>query len=489
MESLKTSHKDRGTCELEALPSKSQITLHDPYSRLPSEIVAEIFVKCLPSSKFVAPHPNHAPMLLSQVSALWRVTCLSTPRLWSSLSIDIRRRSQNVGVGSTEHMMATWLSRAGNCSLSISMASDAYIDQGLWDVFFNFSSQWRHIRINSPAPAELPHQLSIPQLETFELMCLDHSMEYAHQLSRMLNWSSASSLRKFYWHNFGYTYRRLGLEWSRLIHLTLNVRMSVEDCLDILGKSETLTHVAFQSVIVQSLPSSRDQILLPRLRSLGLRASENIASLLDALVLPGILEFVFNAMGSQEEPWPQTSFLNLIDRSNCALKSLSFYYLPLTTEDLLDCLRRTQGSLKVLTLQTCGEALITDEVLDVLTVKDGLCLCPKLQVLALYHCISCTPGRVADMVRSRLDTTPMPSTDPRAIARMEVVEMYDSETELEPLKDFKKQGVILKVYSATGDSLAVSPEDHHRLQELEKDGLVLQIYDSSTGQFWDVKEE
>jgi hypothetical protein len=393
-----------------------------------------------------------------------------------------------MGVESVELMMGAWLSRAGTCPLSISIASDTTVERNLLDTFFSHSSHWRHIKIKSLTPAEFPHQLEVPLLETFELIVRDFCSEYAQQLSTMLHWSSASSLRTFCWVNSGHQYHRLGLDWSLLTHLTLNTSMTVEDCLDILEQSQALTHAAFQSVTAQSLPSSRDLIYLSQLRSLGIRTNQNIAPLLDAVVFPNILEFIFIGGGIQGELWPQTSFLNFMDRSSCAFKNLYLYYVPSTTEELLDCLRRTQSSLKALTVQASGEAIVTDEALDVLTAKDGICLCPKLQVLALYDCISCSPGRVADMVNSRLHTNRMPPTDAQVVARIELVEMYDHEPELESLKELKSQGLILKVYSTTGHFLGLSPEDELRLRNLDEDNFesMLQNNDSTTGLLWDL---
>jgi hypothetical protein len=476
---------DTSLYKQEVSKENSRMSLHDPCSKLPYEVAADIFVQCLPSSKFVPPSPHHAPMLLSQVSAPWRNICFSTPRLWSSLSIDLRR-TRETGMKSVElTMIGAWLSRAESCPLSISLATNTFVDQDLWNTFFSFSSQWRHIRINSLPPAKFPHELEVPLLESFELIFRDLGFTYAQQPSTMLHWSSASSLRRFGWVISGHEYQSLCLDWSRLTHLTLNTRMSVEDCLDIFERSRALTHAAFQCVTtLQSFPSCRDLIYLPQLQSFGVCADKSIASLLDALVLPNLREFVFGAIGNQGlELWPQSSFLSLIDRSSCALKNLYIYDDPSTTEELLDCLRRTQTSLTAFTLQSHGKILVTDEVLDLLTVTDGLCLCPKLRSLALYNCISCAPGRVASMVQSRMNRTPMLSTDPRAIARIEVVEMYDYETELEPLKDLMNQGLILKVYSATGHFLGVPPEDALRLQNLAEDEHILQIYNSTTGQF------
>lgn len=386
-------------------------------------------------------------------------------------------------------LMHTWLGRAGDYPLSISITSgDTSLSQDLWSTFFAFSSRWRHIKVNSLTPSEFPRKLEVPLLETFELFIRDYiPAEHCLQLPRMVRWSSASGLRQFSWvvqpGYGGYDYSRMDLDfdWSRLTHLKLHTDMSLEDCLGIFEKSQALTHAVFQYVTVPSLPSSRDLIHLPQLQSLCLRTSKHVAYFLDSLVLPNIREFIFMILEDvEEEPWSQTSFLRLIDRSQCTLKNLYFYYLSFTPEQLLDCLRCTKSSLTALTLQTRGQPLVTDEVLDVLTVKDGRCLCPKLQVLALYDCISCSAGRVADMVKSRLAVAPIPThdSDPQAIACMQVVEMYEYEKELEPLKALRRQGLILKVYSATGESLRLSPEDEQKLRYLQEEELISQMYDS-----------
>ena len=494
-ESLKASQTscnegDTSLHKQESCQENLQTCLNDPCTRLPFEVVAEIFVNCLPSSMFIAPSPYHAPILLSHVSASWRSISFSIPRLWSSLSIDLRRRVRNKSVESDELMVGTWLSRAGTCPLSISMASDIAITREFLDIFFSFCSQWRHVKINSLAPSEFPQKLQVPVLESFELIVRDFSSEYDQQLSTVLHWPTASGLRKFCWINSGHEYHRLGLNWSQLTHITLNANMSVEDCLDIFSRSQALTHAAFQSVTVQSFPCFRNQICLPRLLSLGFRTDKNIAPLLDALVLPNILEFLFIGSGIQGEIWQQASFLNLIDRSNCALKNLFLYYVPSTTEELLNCLRRTQSSLKALTVQAYGDPIVTDEFLDALTTKNASCLCPKLQILALYDCISCSPGRVADMVKSRLDASPMRAvdSDTQGIARLEAVEMYDHEAELPALTDLKSRGLILKVYSRTGRVIGLSIEEELRLQSLAEDDFesILQNNDTSTGLLWEL---
>ncbi|KAJ3564916.1 hypothetical protein NP233_g7982 [Leucocoprinus birnbaumii] len=56
-----------------------------PISRIPNEILQEIFRHTLPST-FVRPSTRHSPLLLTMICRKWRSIALSTPSLWSSIS-------------------------------------------------------------------------------------------------------------------------------------------------------------------------------------------------------------------------------------------------------------------------------------------------------------------------------------------------------------------------------------------------------------------
>ncbi|KAJ7029406.1 hypothetical protein C8F04DRAFT_875506, partial [Mycena alexandri] len=51
-----------------------------PILTIPLEILAEIFVHCLPER--TTPDPKHAPQLLCQICRQFREVAMSTPRLW-----------------------------------------------------------------------------------------------------------------------------------------------------------------------------------------------------------------------------------------------------------------------------------------------------------------------------------------------------------------------------------------------------------------------
>jgi hypothetical protein len=57
-------------------------------SRLPTEILAEIFRYCVPESGNFAPEPHVAPMLLTRVCRQWREIAVDMPDLWCRLRLE-----------------------------------------------------------------------------------------------------------------------------------------------------------------------------------------------------------------------------------------------------------------------------------------------------------------------------------------------------------------------------------------------------------------
>ncbi|KZT23625.1 hypothetical protein NEOLEDRAFT_1048646, partial [Neolentinus lepideus HHB14362 ss-1] len=60
--------------------------------RMPSELMSQIFGECLSESGIVVPSAAEAPLLVSQVCGLWREIAHSTPHLWCSICLDLKRR-------------------------------------------------------------------------------------------------------------------------------------------------------------------------------------------------------------------------------------------------------------------------------------------------------------------------------------------------------------------------------------------------------------
>ncbi|KAF8149937.1 hypothetical protein B0H34DRAFT_624438, partial [Crassisporium funariophilum] len=90
--------------------------------RLPTELLQEIFVLCLPCDKFIQPSPLQAPLLLTHICAPWRNICISLPALWSSLQTVMPKADSSMDTHklNNSEIMRLWLSRAGGTPLSFS---------------------------------------------------------------------------------------------------------------------------------------------------------------------------------------------------------------------------------------------------------------------------------------------------------------------------------------------------------------------------------
>ncbi|KAJ6451519.1 hypothetical protein C8R47DRAFT_978235, partial [Mycena vitilis] len=85
-----------------------------PFLTLPTEMIIEIFVRCL-AGKVVLPR---VPLVLGSVCRQWRSIALSTPTLWASLELTLDPNlPQEFYI-----VLETWLSRSGQQPLTLSVS-------------------------------------------------------------------------------------------------------------------------------------------------------------------------------------------------------------------------------------------------------------------------------------------------------------------------------------------------------------------------------
>ncbi|KAJ7479779.1 hypothetical protein FB451DRAFT_1556612 [Mycena latifolia] len=122
-----------------------------PFLRLPNEITAEIFTQFLP------PYPKRPPLVgplspsfLCQICRHWRDVAVSTPSLWSALSLYleydyVERYEQQL------YLLETWLERSGNCPLSIALEITADESIGRFiEATVRHSARWQHMTLLLP---------------------------------------------------------------------------------------------------------------------------------------------------------------------------------------------------------------------------------------------------------------------------------------------------------------------------------------------------
>ncbi|KAJ7678784.1 hypothetical protein B0H17DRAFT_1182298 [Mycena rosella] len=137
--------------------------VRDPVTRLPLEISSEIFIQCLPSSSNPQPGARDIPMLFLNICNAWTDIALSNLALWEAIHIKYPRAK---GFG---QLLAIWLSRARNHSLSLSIHGT--LGEGDATIVREYAEKLRSLKIHSHDDdyLDLLERMSFPSLKTLEI--------------------------------------------------------------------------------------------------------------------------------------------------------------------------------------------------------------------------------------------------------------------------------------------------------------------------------
>ncbi|KAJ6490735.1 hypothetical protein C8R47DRAFT_1123400 [Mycena vitilis] len=306
---------------------------------LPPEILAEIFMHCLPGDEFVTPDLNTAPLLLCGVCRRWRDIALATPPLWSSLLIDFDTMWKTDAHDAVFYQM--WLSRARGSPLSINLRDKQGIPVGslgpLLETIIELSQQWQMIEFEIGADLAsyiFPLDGRFPLLRKLEMYIPNHSVSFCCE---------APKLRQLwiYPHN-----PQIQLPWHQLTKLRC-FGLSVTSCPEILRKSSSLLDAKFAVACDSSvLPTSileHDNLLHLNLSAVGEEVDYPFLILiLGCLKIPGLKSLVLEYPYHTRLPTGSISpFLPFVSRSRCELHTLTLSYMRTTPDDLIQCLKGT----------------------------------------------------------------------------------------------------------------------------------------------------
>ncbi|KAF6754494.1 hypothetical protein DFP72DRAFT_990353 [Ephemerocybe angulata] len=385
-----------------------------PMSKLPLELLSEIFLFCLPKEKYPTPSPMTAPMLLMHVCQAWRYVARHTQELWSSIHLNYRSVDEDVPA------TGLWLSYSGEAPLSLSLSIDfnERPHQSILNILCRYAHRWKHVRF------EFRH-LSCPQV--------DVSTSNIAPITQLL--STAPHLKELTWvDDMADTETLLALPLPRLSRLSLSMNYGRLDYLELLDQCENLEYIRLTRPSPDILPSQTPR-LLTKLTSLNI--ARDITGILNHLILPSLkhvrvhldadsseddndrysrLGVVTPAIASQK-CWDPKDLIQLIERSSCQVESL-WINTPVTDDDLLACLQACDQSLKSLTVrgkQPCSALveMLTPRraMLSSLSAssEDMTCLCPRLSELGIDIRIpnSCS---LVELVERRAELASQPDT-------------------------------------------------------------------------------
>ena len=386
-----------------------------PINRLPRDILAEVFVQCLPkfekwsidlSTKHVA------PLLLCSICSSWRKLVLSVPRLWQRLSLHFASYTAPGPESKTEEIIALiheWTKRSGVLPLALSLrvvliygylpgpGFQAMVEAVL-GALVRYVSRWEHFHYESDFSITFPEFGDMPHLRSF-------SLRGGHFEDARLQISSSPMLTTLCWPLHPTASSSPSLPWHQLTHVVLGHFMTTRETLLVIQSCPMLTELEIEAYDDEDILNQLPHVVSNCLRKLVFDVGE-CAHLLKSLTLPGLTDMTlhFNCpMG----PRVHKELLSFFTRSKCKLDRLHLVDPSFDDDQLLECLEHEScASITHLSLENMfNELMATDPILvaltDVPSSDDRDILLPELTHLEFHMCLGGSPGTLGMMLVSR----------------------------------------------------------------------------------------
>ncbi|KAJ6594316.1 hypothetical protein B0H19DRAFT_57877 [Mycena capillaripes] len=360
-----------------------------PIRRLPTEILAQIFMLCrnnsLKSSTYSIADPREAPILLGHITSHWRSICHGTPFLWDRviyLTSDHSMPSfpciQQIFARSGSVPLSVQLTPSNRASLR--MAPKSLPNDPVIGLFLELHGRLKEITLTIPSSDLLPPH-SLHQNQTFPILVAldivladpDGNPDVTSVLSVFTN---APSLRSVSLLSHCSPARSLvpALPWAQLTELELYMPIGLGEVRAILTQCRRLQSARFSSCAgPEDIEAPEGILQLANLQTLNLGIEDdNVPDLFfQAFSFPNLRDLVLHAQAFA--PTIQT----LYDRSRYQLETLVLTVYDLSSHDLLGFLGLLP-TLRELDLYFSG---IDDELFEAFTFNPS----PSLHSLRLPH--------------------------------------------------------------------------------------------------------
>ncbi|PPR02381.1 hypothetical protein CVT24_011723 [Panaeolus cyanescens] len=309
-------------------------------NELPPEILAEIFHTYMFSEddsdlmnpelegmvSVFLPNPRSAPLLFCGVCGYWRNVAISTPALWSAITIYDDVNLETVRL---------WLKRSQSHPLSLFVSWNRYNHKlpHLVEMLFTNMPRWRHVSFRLPTAKDMQQLLFklVPQEGISPAIQLQHlhlSVEYLHfdhfsDFATRLSSFPHPTLQRLTWRSrripeFPHISKSL---WANLQQISLSTPRSA-DLLSFLKACENIQFLNIECLYIEDAesPTTPASVVAPNLRSLNIGAVAGV--LTEWLVLlstPSLKRLSFGHQGGRGE---SIGLGNFLDRSGCKLESL-----------------------------------------------------------------------------------------------------------------------------------------------------------------------
>ncbi|KAG2035629.1 hypothetical protein BDR03DRAFT_983478 [Suillus americanus] len=306
--------------------------------RLPTEILSEIFLYCLPEDEHVTYASRLAPMLLTRICRRWREVAVGLPRLWCRLHVDFWYEDWKTRSASHEEWQTrafgydAWLKRSRGCPLSLRLecGNDWSELQSLLQPYAQKISTLSLGFISCHGPFMLEDFQALKELTVHKYMSHDHTRAINGSLSKL-----PVNLRTINMKNVWFNRQQLDSfadsAWARLTHLEINVdgrhsgTLILRLCPNL--SSLKMTGVFNPTQIAEPVTHTNLQSLY--ISWTVIRNLTGDPGLFKVMTLPNLRMLEASHRG----PWPHESFMEFLTRSKCSLEKLIFDSSVWTTEE------------------------------------------------------------------------------------------------------------------------------------------------------------
>ncbi|KAH8114243.1 hypothetical protein DFH11DRAFT_1470569, partial [Phellopilus nigrolimitatus] len=393
------------------------------FSRLPQELIREVFQNCLPQKSSFS--PNDAPVVLTHVCKAWRAISLHDQQLWSRIEVPNWQES-GAHIG---ELVKLWVERSGAAELQVNIGmfdQDIQMFPGpektkeLYDCLEGMLAtlaphRARVRRFRGVFPESLMAAVGVDEMvnaeQIFYCGTLDNSGEVDSQLKLYLG-PPRNNMRSLAicgcLADLDSVKTQTQLEHLELLDLSDGGDLCQETAIEILQGLPNLK-TAVMDITRQArhgFSPPGERIFLNKLETFFVTwcLPANVDLLLDSIITPNL-----SKLGLRGKPhtvlrqWSNLySFLNA---SQAPIKRISLGDFGDTDIRLLDCLENTQ-ELEHLTI---NHTVIPDAMFRGLTITDEVRetrLLPSLETFNIGVCTGFSAESVVDFLKSRTKDVP-----------------------------------------------------------------------------------
>ena len=316
--------------------------------KIPPEVLSNIFQFFISSDSDSEPNP-YSPLILGTICGRWRAITWSTPRLWSSISI-------NFGTGSKLQLAQEWLSRSGQLPLSISMTAGIDRDllpllSALIDVINGYAHRWRVLDILLPPPM-LPLFHADPRgISILHTLRIDPGILFSEARRVSENFNPTNPCPSpIVVGIFSVHFKSVRIRWGNVTHLDVEY-FSIDECFEVLRQAPSLTNCRFDSIKSNQhdFPLPESILYHPNLTSLSI-CCQDPAIFFQYISFPYL---IFLSLGGDFTRFPTQDFLSFLRRSSPPLHELHLLSFEGEDEESIFQILNGTPSLKIFRLYPC----------------------------------------------------------------------------------------------------------------------------------------